>query len=230
MTKNLALFLFLTIALFGCRKSTPSAESREAPPQSPAVQAITPAPSSPSPPAKPAEIEAVAKRIFGDAAVVAPTAQFITGDFNGDGYEDLAFSLSASKEIVQENATGLANWIAEDPAHIQLPALGKSVQPLPPAPPPVHLHAGEALTAVIHGLGPRGWRDPQARQAFLLVGNLPESPAAFPISRFPQLANDPRFTHLRRRVICGAEQGCLFWTGAWYAVHGTGRASSASAQ
>jgi hypothetical protein len=227
MNRDLAFFLFLSIAVFGCRKSTPSAESREAPPQSPAVQAITPAPASsgPSSPAQPAEIEAVAKRIFGDAAVVAPRAQFITGDFNGDGYEDLAFSVRASKQIVQENATGLANWIAEDPAHIQLPALGKSVQPLPPAPPPVHLRAGEALTAVVHGMGPRGWRDPQARQTFLLVGNLPENPTALPISRFPQLANDPRFTHLPRQVICGAEQRCLFWTGAWYAVHTAGASS-----
>ena len=227
MKRILGLILF-SVIVFGCRKSTPSAESQEAPPQSQAVQAIMPAPSVPSAPAKPAEIEEIAKRIFGGSAVAGPAAQFVTGDFNGDGYEDIAFTLHASKEIVQENAKGLANWIAEDPAHIQLPVLGRSVQPLPPATPPVRLHAGESLTAVVHGIGPRGWRDPQARQTFVLVGDLPANPTALPISKFPVLANDPRFTHLPRQVICGEGKACLFWTGAWYAVHTAGHANSAS--
>lgn len=221
--RNLLIVTLLAIALIAaCRKSTPSAESREAPPQSPAVQAITPAPASassrPSTPPQPAEIEEVVKRIFGGSAIAGPAPQLITGDFNGDGYEDIAFTLRASKEIVQENASGLANWITEDPAHVNLPALGKSVQPLPPATPPVRLHAGESLTAVVHGIGPRGWRDPQARQTFVLVGNLPANPTALPISKFPALANDPRFIHAQRQIICGEGKRCLFWTGAWYAA------------
>lgn len=229
-TRNSKLLILAAALAFslGCRKSTPSAESQEAAPQTPAVQAITPAPSTPSAPARPAEVEELAKRIFGGSAVVGPAAQFITGDFNGDGYEDIAFTLHAGKEMVKENSTGLSNWIAEDPAQVPLPALGKSVQALPPAAPPVHLHAGEALTAVIHGIGLRGWRDPQARQTFLLVGSLPANPTAVSISKFPELANDPRFTHLPRQIICGEGKSCLFWTGAWYAVHAAGRASASS--
>lgn len=218
--KHWALFLLVAILVFGCRKSTPSAESQEAVPQAQAaVQPVTPAQSTSSTPAQPVEIRDVAKRIFGNAAVANPAGPFVTGDFNGDGYEDIAFTLRASNDIVKENATGLANWIAEDPAQVQLPALGKSVQSLPPAPPPLHLRAGETLVAVVQGIGPRGWRDPQARQTFLLAGNLPANAAAVPISKIPELASDPRFTHLSREVICGDGNRCLFWTGAWYVSH-----------
>lgn len=230
MTKNLTLFLFFIVMLLGCQKSTSPAESIEAVPQAQAaVQPVTPPASNSSAPAQPAEIEDVANRIFGNAAVADPAAPFVTGDFNGDGYQDIAFTLRANKEIVKENTTGLANWIAEDPAHVQLPELGKSVQALPPAPPPLHLRSGEPLVAIVHGIGPRGWRDPQARQTFLLAGNLPANPAALPISKFPALANDPRFTHLSRELIRGDGNHCLFWTGAWYVVQAVARSSSATA-
>ncbi len=166
----------------------------------------------PGRPPKAGEVRAAVERVLGKSAVVAGNAAAATGDFNGDGSVDLAVFVRASKEMVTQNATGLANWTSQDPAAIQLPDAHKNVQALAPPPPPVVLHPGEQVLLVLHGYGAQGWRNPDAQQAYLLT-----HAAMNGLSSAPRNRGDLRIPKAVHESICSqTHDRCVSWSGAYY--------------
>ena len=117
-----------------------------------------------------AEARAALTRAFGDAVETAgETATAL--DLNEDGSPDLVVAVRAARGWEPAARDGLANWTVGECA-------GRG--------------AGDRLLAIVHGVGPHGWRDPEARQAYLVRG-VP-------------------------RVRAGADVGAtVHWTGARYA-------------
>jgi hypothetical protein len=81
------------------------------------------------------------------------------GDFNGDGSQDVMVVVQPSEERSYEINDPFRNWTVQD---LRLES-ARLVQARPS-----RVEKGERLLAVIHGHGPAGWRDPEARQAYLL--------------------------------------------------------------
>jgi hypothetical protein len=61
-----------------------------------------------------------------------------------------------------------ANWIVGDPLIESFPVPGRKRVQTPPKPKRVEIQSGNVLLAVIHGYGGSGWRNPEARQTYLL--------------------------------------------------------------
>ena len=103
------------------------------------------------------EVEAAVKRIFHDAAVIHPEYRnsFLAGDFNGDLSQDLAVVLKPVPEKLTEMNES-PRWLLRDPRTPSNPIA------------PLRIEKDEPLLAVIHGYGPKAWRDPEATQTFLL--------------------------------------------------------------
>lgn len=102
------------------------------------------------------EVQQAVKRIFKEAAVLDPqyTPNFFSGDFNGDGSQDLAVILKPAKLDLMNQE--LPPWLVREPrAHKDPRVL-------------LRIDKDEALLAVIHGYGPNDWRDPEATQTFVL--------------------------------------------------------------
>jgi len=132
----------------------------------------------------------------------------VAGDFNGDGSEDLAVvARSRAGKLTRINHE-LANWTLQD-----------SLAPPPDAsgapPPRVTVRQKDVLLAVIHGHGATGWRNPEARQSYL-VRNSPARPRVIQDVRGLAQAGSPR---LRGDVIVDAmpgRPGFLYWSGSRY--------------
>jgi hypothetical protein len=136
-------------------------------------RALAPSPAAPEHP-HPAVVDAdfspprageavtVLYRAFGSA--VEMERDGAVGDFNGDGSPDLAVDVRASEAHTGEINDPLANWTVQDCEPSADPRPTKT----PPSPPVVRNR--ERLLAVVHGFGRRGWRDPEARQAYLVKG------------------------------------------------------------
>jgi hypothetical protein len=169
-------------------------------------------------PPEPVEVITAIERAFGGALPpeALPVHRAIAGDFNGDRSPDLAVPARVLAEKLPEINADFANWILQDPD-----------APLPPPGPhpritPVHIEKGEILLAVVHGLEGAGWRNPRARQCYLLrLGE--EGPldvqkrerllakAARSKVALPQLTGD---------LIYEVETATyLYWDGARYARH-----------
>src|SRR5262249_10840374 len=150
---------------------TSPAPPREAAALTATVSAAEPAPSMNLPAPTESEVREALRRVFGAQAAASPIGErdFVGADLNGDGYEDLAVRIHASPAMVNEDSTGLANWMAEDPNAIRLPDPARRAQPLPPSSAPIHLRRGQEVLVILHGYGPQGWRNPEARQAYVLV-------------------------------------------------------------
>src|SRR5437016_6748059 len=128
----------------------------------------TPTPASkPSAPPNPTEIRDTVARVFEKAATpdTSRDPNFAIGDFNGDGSEDLAVAVKATEGSLETINNELANWILEDPRNISVQRTGAAQ--MPPHK-PVRAVRGDMLLAIIHGVGPQGWRSPEAKQTFLL--------------------------------------------------------------
>ena len=107
-------------------------------------------------PARP-EVEEAVKRVFKDVAVVHPDYKNIhlAGDFNGDLSQDLAVVIKPVPEKLTEMNEN-SRWLLRDPRASHIPTA------------PLRVEKDEPLLAVIHGYGPKAWRDPEATQTFLL--------------------------------------------------------------
>jgi hypothetical protein len=119
-------------------------------------------------PAFPDVQDAVA-RAYGDA-VTAETGRppsFIVGDFNWDGADDLAVIVRPVVSRLPAINSDVANWVLEDPMKVRLLDFLPRRASLPP-PTRVAVQADEPLLAVIHGLGPDGWRSRQISHFYLL--------------------------------------------------------------
>lgn len=168
-------------------------------------------------PGNTAEAEDALRRVFGDL-VVSKRAErwFITGDFNGDGSDDLAALVHPTRAKLKLINDPLANWTIQDAAHAFFPPKNQTVVFMSKKPAPQTVSAGETLLAVIHGYGEHGWRDARARQAYL-VRNAGASPMrAIPAPGHVDGApasiqhSDVIYQQLDR-------PGFLFWTGSQYA-------------
>ncbi len=240
MTASLICIL-LTVATswFGC--TTPPEQPRNAETQSrtqPAATAAMPSPQSSqsgqpannqtvkepsiSPP-KPNEIKEAVARVFENVATAdaARVPNFVIGDFNGDGSEDLAVIVKANEGMLGEVNSEVANWTLEDPKKVFIP--GQKTPSQPPAK-PIHAEKGDTLLAIIHGVGPKGWRNLEAKQTFLLKNGAGAEMMAQSAKTLLNNKNKQKLPPLRGDAIrqtIAARSGLIFWTGAKYAWYST---------
>ena len=159
----LCLFIAIVFVICAC-SAQPNRPIAEAPP--PVVQ---PSPASTAvelvvaAAPKQSEVHEAVRRIFKDAAVVDTNydPNFLSGDFNGDGSQDLAVVLKpANLDLMNQD---LPPWLVRQPRSNGVDHKRR-----------LRVEKDETLLAVIHGHGPNHWRDPEATQTFVLkdvVGN-----------------------------------------------------------
>jgi len=239
LTRRLARLLFslsilaTTSLSLACanstRQQTPEPQPRVASVETPLPQALqvlqpTPSPGAErvptAPPPKPEELSEAVARVFEKAAAPDTThnPNFVVGDFNGDGSEDLAIITRASEGSLKELNNELANWTLEDPRKIPIPG-AKAANEIT-ALKPVRAEKGDTLLAIIHGVGPKGWRNPEARQTFLLKSGSASEMITEPAAALLNSKDKRKLPPLRgdaiRQTVDG-QSGLLFWTGAKYA-------------
>ena len=202
-------------------ESAPSAAGSPTPAASPATDQAAKEP--PAPP-KPGELLEAVTRVFGkvSTADISSGANFVVGDFNGDGSEDLAVAVKADPAQLPEINHELANWTLEDPKLVSIP--GQDKGPRPPGK-PVHAEKGDTLLAIIHGVGPQGWRNAEAKQTFLLkngVGNSMMTETAAILRRSKERQKLPPVRGDAIRQTLDGKAGIIFWTGAKYAWYSLG--------
>lgn len=226
-----ASLIFLMV-VFSCGCVTPPEQPRAEQPasldavQPPAAEEPKPEPTLKLPPPTAGEVRNAIARIYKNAVIV-DTTRFIVGDFNGDGFQDIAAVVRPATGMLAELNNEVANWILEEPQKVVLPDPTKTVQQFPHRPEPTRVEQVDILLAVLHGFGPTGWRDQRAMQTYLLknaVGNNMKSEQLADVLRMIHgKGNLPR---LRGDVISEAiagEPGLLYYTGAKYAWLGTSR-------
>jgi len=193
------------------------------------VETLPPLPPDPSPtlallpdfrPPQPSEVAAVMERAFPGAVPpeAVRTDSALTGDFNGDSSPDLVVPARPLAERLPVINGDLANWTLQDPS---TPRLGPEPDP---SAAPVVVGKDDMLLAVVHGHGAGGWRNPDARQAYLLKVSLEgkinvENKLAFLAQA---VRSRRRVPYLRGDLI--SEVGgrrFLYWTGARYTWHPT---------
>ncbi len=230
----LSMALIPTVFLISaCTKTTEEAKSTEPPPRvEPAVvpatgllPLVSPTP-TPSPAAKtteppdPTEIRNAVARVFENAATpdASRNPNFAVGDFNGDGSEDLAVVVKANENSLGEINNELANWLLEDPRNVALPNAGPTARI--PAGKPVRAEKGDTLLAIIHGVGPQGWRAPEAKQTFLLKNAAGSNVVVQSAKDLRNIKDKQKLPSLKGDAISetvGGKSGLVFWTGAKYA-------------
>ncbi|HYY41803.1 MAG TPA: hypothetical protein VE775_03660, partial [Pyrinomonadaceae bacterium] len=143
----------------------------------------------------------------------------LVGDFNGDGSEDIAIILKPAADKLADINSEFANWILEDPHQAALPDPTKTTQKLPAPAAPVKVQANDTLLTVIHGFKEKGWRNPDARQTYLLKNAVGRDLRVE--TRAEALATrKPLPLQLRGDIIneeMAQQSGFLYWTGAKYA-------------
>lgn len=218
---KLLLLLFIIFVLSSaCSHSEQGQQMVFAPP---------PAPASGPPdrcPPQPEETQEAIKRIYGQTVTIESwrNQYFIAGDLNGDGSPDLAVVVRPAAGHLEELNHELANWIRGDPQKVTLPDPRVRVHHLPGmAPEPIVISQNDVLLAIIHGYGPRGWRDPQARQSYLLKNTVGGSMSLQTTDEALKLAaSGARSLRLQGDVVwqtLANEKGLLYFTGAKYAWH-----------
>lgn len=155
-------------------------------------------------------------KTFGDSVVLAGDApQYVSGDFNGDGSEDIAVLVRpASGKLEKVNGPD-ANWIIRDPHKVFLPGPKQRVITLEANPKPEKVEANDVLIAMIHGVGQEGWRGPLTQQIFLLRNVAESSPVT---EHPPQLPWQPQRSAVIRETAEHAP-GYIYWVGTMYAWH-----------
>jgi hypothetical protein len=220
---RLALAVAALIALQACNNSSHGAVPAEKP-----IAVATPQPSPASsatataklPPPTQAEVEAALHRIFGDDLIATDNSQsFIAGDFNGDQSEDLAVIARPAAGKLDDVNAELANWIIQDADKAFIAPPGKKVV-VPPKQERPRVESGEQVLAIIHGFGPQGWRNPEARQAYIVKHAAANFQGTAPsISQKAIRAMKlPVETEIIKEIR-NNKKGFLFWTGGAYAWH-----------
>jgi hypothetical protein len=185
---------------------------------SPAASA-TPVPKLPPP--TQAEVESAFQRAFGDCLEISASVRpfFIVGDFNGDDSEDLAVIAHPASGKLQELNSEFSNWIIQDADKALIPVPTKKVVVLHKEERPTVANDEEVL-AIIHGFGATGWRNPDARQAYIVK----HGAAAFAGTARSVSQKAIRSMHLPSETdiikeLRNNRKGFLFWTGGVYAWH-----------
>lgn len=184
----------------------------------------TPAPGPPElrPPQSTEALETI-KRVYGDTVFVESSRPkyFIAGDFNGDGSIDLGVVVRPMRGQVASLNHELANWIRCDPQKIKPPVPQAHGRMLLQVVEPTVIDENDILLAVVHGYGPQGWRNPQARQSYLLKNAVGDGIKLTPFNEAIKIVRkykDP--PRLRGDVVSqtlDSKQGLLYYTGAKYA-------------
>ena len=155
----------------------------------------------------------VAKTFHGSVVLAGDAPQYVSGDFNGDGSEDVAVLVRPAAGKLEEVNGPNADWIIRDPRKIFLPGPKQRVVKLEAHPQPEKVEAQDVLIAMIHGVGPQGWRGPITQQIFLLR-NVAESS---PVTEHPaQLPWQPQRSAVIRETAEHAP-GYIYWVGTMYA-------------
>ncbi|SRR6266571_2702018 len=178
----------------------------------------TPAKLTPLPPPRIDQIRDAVARVFENAAAPDTSASpaFVVGDFNGDGFEDLAVAVKVNERSLGEINNELANWILEDPRTV---LVDRNVATRVPPNKPVHAEKGDSLLAIIHGVGTQGWRAPEAKQTFLLKNGAGSNLHVQSAKALRNANGKQKFPPLKGDAISetlGAKSGLVFWTGAKY--------------
>ena len=162
-----------------------------------------------------AEAKDALVRVYRGAVVAGEPATFVTGDFNGDGSEDIAIAVTPVNSMIAEINSEFANWILADPKRAAVFDPKKRTQSLPAQTSPVKVQAGEALLVIVHGNGPNGWRDREATQSYLLKNAAAAGMRVFPLKNFPPaLKVKENGAKSRADIISGTlsrKAGFLYW-------------------
>jgi hypothetical protein len=214
--------LAVCVSLYGCKSTSTTAEAPIVDMGFSAPQSEQPASPSVSNPANLTEVQSTLLRVFSDDVTLASDSPstFLVGDFNADNSTDIAVLVKPNPAKLQDLNSQLANWSIQNPHHAFVPPRNQSVIHLPPPPAPDPVVNQQTLLAVIHGVGSSGWRDPGARQAFLLehvVGadmrvETPSATLKHDVGTLPASAN------VISESIAGIN-GVVYWNGAGYAWH-----------
>jgi hypothetical protein len=218
---RLVLAVAILAALQGCtsnhaqnvEKPIAAASPQPTPAGSPAVAPKLPPPTQ-------TEVEAALHRVFGDDLIATVNSQsFIAGDFNGDQSEDLAIIVHPAAGKLDDVNNELANWTIQDADKAFIAPPGKAVV-VPPKQVHPRVERGEQLLAIIHGFGPAGWRNPDARQAYLVkhAAATLEGTAPSVSEKAIRIMHLPVETEIIKEIR-NNKKGFLFWTGGVYAWH-----------
>jgi hypothetical protein len=199
-------------------KAIPGIEQQPPPGTEPIVVPIPDEPVPVTPPTH-EDAETLVATIFRGAAILdtSQKAPYATGDFNADGSMDVALVVRPASGGLPELNSDLANWIPRDP---RVPPTEKGLVLAPNPPVRAKMEDGDVLLAVIHGHEARGWRDPLAKQVFLLKGAggrdlKPQRYMSLPESERPKRPA----AHLKGDVLLmtlNGQPGILFWEGSTY--------------
>jgi len=233
------LFIFSFACLSGCAKQTTESNANLRQPETEPVAMMVTPPSQPSPGRQQSldqdrskeapvaapgadEIKEVVLRVYEKAAVpdVSLEPGYVLGDFNGDGSEDLAVVVKAGNGMLTQINNELANWTLEDPKQVREPNAAAVAQTAPAK--PTRAEKGDSFLAIVHGVGEKGWRNPEARQSFLLKNAAGTSMTVRPVSSKENANGKEKLPPLRGDVIrmtIGGRPGMLLWTGAKYEWH-----------
>ena len=219
------LFNFIiSISLIMCACVSPPEQPRvEQPPTPEAVQPQSTAidkeaPALKLPPPSSADVRSAIARTYKNAVLV-DSNRFCIGDFNGDGDQDVAVVVRPADGSLEELNSEVANWILEDPQKIVLPDPTKTTQVLGHSE-PTHVEQSDTLLAVLHGFGPAGWRDPRARQTYLLRNAAGANIKTQQLADVLKTIKGKTLMRLHGDVInesIAGEAGFLYYTGAKYA-------------
>ncbi|MGE0126550.1 MAG: hypothetical protein AB7U82_00485 [Blastocatellales bacterium] len=227
----LPLAAVVCVALSACSRHEQKHQHQTQAERLPKISALPPAPVSGAPdlrPPQPAEAQEAIKRVYDESVIVESSrAQyFIAGDLNGDKAPDLAVLVRPAPGHLAELNHELANWIRCDPRKVKPSVPQRHGRILLQMTEPTVIEQRDLLLAVIHGYGPQGWRNPQARQSYLLKNAVgggmkalkPDEAMKFAggVNRLPLLRGD-----VVRQTLAN-EQGLLYYTGAKYAWHRLG--------
>jgi hypothetical protein len=212
-TSALAMLAVAAIVVFSSALRRAPGIERAVPPSPAAPEQLRPPVANPdfSPP-RAGEVVRALYRTFGSAVEMERDGAAI-GDFNGDGSPDLAVDVRAAEAHAAEINDPVANWTVQDCA------VSPGPRPPPSAP---RVRNRELLLAVIHGVGSRGWRDPAARQAYLVKGALDGPWLGRPRDRYPGL-DAPGARPLGDVLADSNPAGTVaYWTGAHYVCRNAG--------
>jgi len=153
--------LVIALMISGCSQSKRQVAETAPPAYQPSPES-TPVRLTAPAAAKTSEVQEAVRRVFKDAAVVDTSynPNFLAGDFNGDGSQDLAVIVKPVKLDLMNQE--LPPWLVREPRAKRDPRIALKIA------------KDETLLAVIHGYGANDWRDPDATQTFVLknvVGN-----------------------------------------------------------
>ena len=156
MRYSVCSFAIVLVMLSACHSSS-KRQAVEAPP--PAYQPSpesTPVRLTAAAAPKTTEVQEAVRRVFKDAAVVNSNydPNYLAGDFNGDGSQDLAVILKPVN--LEQMNQELPPWLVREPRAKRDPRKL------------LHIDKDETLLAVIHGFGANDWRDPEATQTYVL--------------------------------------------------------------